>query len=402
MNLKLLGGIMLIVGTSIGGAMLALPIATAQGGFLAALFLFFLSWASMTLGSFLVLEANLWLGANSNIISMAKHTLGIPGKLVAWVTYLLLLYSLLSAYISSGADVLNDLMKLIHHNLPISLAALIFLLVFGSVVFSGIRTTDYVNRLLMFIKLGTFIFLLLLISPHINYKELNTYSFHHIIPATTVIITSFGFATIVPSLRTYFNSDILLLKKALLIGSLIPLLCYIAWIAVILGNLPMDGQYGLLAMLTSAEPTSSLVKAIEFEINNTWVGSAAHIFTSICVATSFLGVSLSLADFLADGIGLQKVGTQKFVLFLLTYVPPFLIAVAYPRAFLTCLSYAGTLCVILLMLLPAFMVWRGRYKLNIEGVYRMAGGKAALIMVIALGFAVIAQDLIFTFGLIKH
>ena len=39
MNSKVLGGILLIVGTSIGGGMLALPLATAEGGFIGALVL---------------------------------------------------------------------------------------------------------------------------------------------------------------------------------------------------------------------------------------------------------------------------------------------------------------------------------------------------------------------------
>jgi tyrosine-specific transport protein len=39
MNLKIIGGALLIVGTSIGGGMLALPIATAPSGFLGALLL---------------------------------------------------------------------------------------------------------------------------------------------------------------------------------------------------------------------------------------------------------------------------------------------------------------------------------------------------------------------------
>jgi len=95
MDFKLLGSILLIVGTSIGAGMLALPIATAQLGFFGSLILLLICWFVMTAGALLLLEVNLWLPQNSNLISMAKATIGPIGQIVAWITYLLLLYYLL-------------------------------------------------------------------------------------------------------------------------------------------------------------------------------------------------------------------------------------------------------------------------------------------------------------------
>ena len=90
MKSKMLGGILLIVGTTIGGGMLALPIVTAQSGILGALLLLLSSWAVMTFCAFLLLEINLWMPTNSNIILMVKKTLGGWAEIVAWICYLLL------------------------------------------------------------------------------------------------------------------------------------------------------------------------------------------------------------------------------------------------------------------------------------------------------------------------
>ena len=98
MDLKLLGSILLIMGTSIGAGILALPISEASLGFFGASALLLLAWCVMTLGAFLILEVNLWLDDRSHLISMAKKTLGPLGELAAWGSYLFLLYSLLSAY----------------------------------------------------------------------------------------------------------------------------------------------------------------------------------------------------------------------------------------------------------------------------------------------------------------
>ena len=69
MNSKLLGGVLLIVGTTIGAGMLALPVATAQLGFWTSVGMLIGCWGIMTLCAFLFLEVNLWLPPNTNLIS---------------------------------------------------------------------------------------------------------------------------------------------------------------------------------------------------------------------------------------------------------------------------------------------------------------------------------------------
>src|SRR4051812_46713812 len=97
---KMLGGVFLIIGTCVGAGILALPITAASSGFFYSTLLLITCWAIVTYCAFLILEVNLWLPANNNIISMAKSTLGRAGAGVAWLSYLLLFYCVLAAYIS--------------------------------------------------------------------------------------------------------------------------------------------------------------------------------------------------------------------------------------------------------------------------------------------------------------
>ena len=98
MNIKMIGGMLLIVGTSIGAGMLALPVATAELGFLGSVIVLVACWLVMTASAFLILEVSLWLPQGTNLISMAGATIGPIGQLIAWLTYILLLYSLLCLY----------------------------------------------------------------------------------------------------------------------------------------------------------------------------------------------------------------------------------------------------------------------------------------------------------------
>lgn len=363
--------------------MLALPVTNAASGFAdSSLFLFF-CWLTMTVGALLILEVNLWLPPGSNMVSMAQKTLGRPGKVTAWLSYLFLLYALLAAYIAGGSDVFQSILMLAHIHLPSALSAVLFVLIFGSIVYMGIKSVDYVNRGLMFGKLGIYILLVLLIAPHIQPHLLKNGHMKYVTGTLMVLVTSFGFATIVPSLRQYFEDDVQKLRKVIVYGSLIPLFCYIAWDAVIMGVVPADGQNGLLALMLSDHATSGLTTALSQVTQSTLALEFFRVFTSICMLTAFLGVSLCLTDFLADGLKMTKTGKQGVLVTSLCLIPPLIIVLFYPGAFIQALKYAGIFCVILLLMLPALMAWRGRYHKNFDSAgYRVRGGKLTLSLVL--------------------
>jgi tyrosine-specific transport protein len=396
MNSKLFGGILLIVGTAIGAGMLALPVTTAPGGFLGAALLLISCWIVMTFTAFLILEVNLWLPPDSNLISMAKSTLGCWGEAVAWISFLLFLYSVLSAYVSGGADIIHDLVNSVFRiHISQQLTAIIFLAVMGSIVYQGMQSVDYVNRILMSTKFLALFLLILLMMPLVHSSRLTTLHVQALTPAVSVVVCAFTFALILPSLRSYFNDDVKKLRKAIIIGSAIPLMCYLFWIGVIFGNVPVSGIHGLFAMLTSPDPNSALVGSLQVYLQNSWINTAAHAFTTVALTTSFLGVGITLTDFLADGFKIQKVGNGKIIIALASFVPPLLIALYFPTAFILCLKYAGLFCVILFIIMPALMAWRGRYQLQLanDSHYRVMGGKLSLHLVLALGVLIILQQI---------
>ena len=362
MNSKLIGGILLIIGTSIGGGMLALPVATAEMGFVNSVIFLVACWLVMTVGALLVLEVNLRLPAGSNMVSMAKATLGLPGQIIAWVTYLFLLYTLLAAYISGGSDVFAAVLTAAHLTLSDQWSAFVFTLLFGLIVYGGIRTVDIVNRGLMFGKLSVFLLLLLVISPHMHLTMLSHGHVKVVSGSLMILITSFGFASIVPSLREYFHDDVAMLRKAIILGSLVPLFCYIAWVAVIMGTVSSDGPMGLIQLATSDHAASGLTTALSQAVNSQWIHNFFSFFSSVCMLTAFLGVSMGLFDFLADGLSLKKSGREGKWVLLLTFFPPLLIVLSNPSIYLQALRYAGICCVILLLLLPSIMAWRGRIR----------------------------------------
>lgn len=390
MNSRFLGGILLIVGTSIGGGMLALPVANAATGFWQSSVFLLICWAFMTLGAFFILEANLYLTKGKNMVSMAEATLGNWGLVTAWVSYLFLLYTLLSAYISGGADVLNSLLFKINLHLNDWQASSLFTLIFGLVVYGGIRSVDYANRLLMFGKLAVYALLVALIAPYVSLKHYEYGDISAISGSLMILITSFGYAIIVPNLREYFNDDIKTLRQVILIGSIIPLFCYLAWDAIIMGSLPAEGATGLKALMSNPHTTSALSSMLSFKIQNSTINALFSFFTSICMLTAFLGVSLCLYSFLADGLKLRAYGRHGFGLFLLTFIPPLLIVIFFPGIYLHALGYAGIFCVILLLLLPALMCYYGRKRYQSQ--FKVPGGNITPSMVVLVSIVLLAHE----------
>jgi tyrosine-specific transport protein len=354
MNGRFIGAVFLILGTCIGGSMLALPMATAQEGIVRTLVIMLVAWFMMTAGAFALLRVNLKLPENSNLISMAQATLGRVGAVITWLTTLILLYTLLSAYISSGEDLLATLFEQIHITTPMWLNAVLFTAILGFVIFQGISLVDYVNRGLMGSKLLICSILIILLIPFSHLKNL---SFQHISGTSSAMtcITAFGYACIIPSIRSYLNSNKQKLYWAILLGSLIPLVFYLAWILVVQATIPTASGLAIMNA-TSAHPLKAMLEALIYHANNAGINILTSIFTSICVLTSFLGVALSLSDFLSDGMKIKKQHpTGGLLIASLTLIPPLGVVLISPTIFLKALNYAGILCVLLLFVIPLLM-----------------------------------------------
>ena len=132
------------------------------------------------------------------------------------------------------------------------------------------------------------------------------------------------------------------------------------WNAIIAGALPAHGNNGLISLIHSHQATSTLANLLTYTVQNPMISGLFNAFTSICMLTAFLGVSLSLMSFLSDGLKFQQSGKEGMTLFVLTFLPPLLMVIWFPGAYLFALNYAGYLCVVLLLILPALMVCYGR------------------------------------------
>lgn len=374
---SLLGGILLIAGTSIGGGMLALPVLTSLGGFIPSLFIYLLCWAFMASTGLLFLEVSAWMKGESNIISMAQRTLGTPGKIFAWVLYLFLFYCLTLAYVVGCGNLLSEFFG---GALPDQWGSLIFVLLFSPCIYAGAKVVGRLNALMM-VGLGVaYLIFVILGYSYVKTDLLLQRNWGLSLVALPIAFTAFAYQGIIPTLVTYLAFDIKKARMAIIAGSLIPLAAYIIWQGLILGIVPTYEPGGLADALQNGD---NAVHPLKNFLQSPWVYLVGQFFAFFALVTSFFGVTLGLLDFLADGLKVEKNALNKLWLCLIIFIPPLAISVTHPHVFLIALDYAGGFgCALLLGLLPILMVWSGRYRQNFSSPYPLPGGKFTLILLV--------------------
>ena len=93
---------------------------------------------------------------------------------------------------------------------------------------------------------------------------------------------------------------------------------------------------------------------------------------------------MGLFDFLADALKKTAVAADRKLLMLLTFVPPTLFALFYPKGFILALEYAAVFVAFSHVMLPAMMVWKVR-ALQPGSSYRVRGGRELLAVVFLAG-----------------
>ena len=363
LSYKGFGSAMIITGTSIGAGMLAIPATVAGNGFWLATILLIVTWFIMMQSALLLADVNLTMENGTNFSRMAQITLGKIGKNITSICYLLLLYSLTAAYSASGGNLIASGLKMLGIQGPDWLNSFIFVLILGIFVYIGTTAVDHANKVLLLLKVTTFFGFIIVILPFVKASYLNTKTpnFNYIWVTFPILSTSFSFQHIIPTLRTYLDSNRKELRRAIIVGSIIPLIIYIIWAATTLGSIPLFGKNSFHDIIKSNNITTGIVSSYHSHL----VSKFVYIFEAVATTTSFLGVTLGLFDFNRDTYELKKRNSiTRIIVFIITFLPPLLFAIFYPDGFRIALGYASIFVAVLLVGIPTAMAWIIRNRTN--------------------------------------
>ena len=331
--------------------MLGLPVETGQGGFFPAFVLLLFNWGLLTFSAICLVEVLGNFQKNANFITLSESILGKAFKVLTFVVYIALFFSLTMAYIKGGGVFMSEAVD----RVPVSLGSFLFLLLFVPFIVLGPKILGVGNT---FLTLGLMVSFLLLIflgitkvNPsylqHVDWK-LGFFSF-------PMFITAFGFHGVLPSLYSYVGSK-KKLKKAILMGTSLTFLIYLSWQLMVMGIVPLEGEKGLLQTLQLDQ--TAITPLIHF-LQSPILKVLSQIFYFTALTTSFLGVGLGLIDFLLDSFKIKQKKINRLLMAFLIYLPALWVAESSLRVFYLSLKYGGGIsCLYLLVFLPILFYYK--------------------------------------------
>lgn len=383
-NSKLMGGTLLISGTAVGAGMIAIPMVLAQFGLLWGTLLMVFIWMGTTYAALLLLEATLKSGGGLGMNSIARKTLGKGGQFITNALLYALVVCLMIAYIVSAGDILQQLLNRFSIHISLLQSQIIFTCVSAFFIAQGTSMIDKLNRILFFVMILSLVIILIYLLPNIELANILQISNHNkieLIQNSAVLFTSFGFMVVIPSVVKY-NQDAThkQLRNMVVVGSTIPLCCYLLWLYAVAGNLPLH-------QLVHFSNVSDLISILGKTHKN--LEMFLSLFTSLAILTSFIGVSMSLFDQNRDIF--EK---NRFVTAVITFSLPLFGALWAQEQFISVLAYAGFILVFLAIFIPLAMVEKiRRNKINV-GYYQVRGRAGSMVACFLFGLFLLVSQLI--------
>ncbi|PMM43330.1 tyrosine transporter [Vibrio splendidus] len=382
MNIKMIGSSLIIAGTALGAGMLAIPMVLAQFGLLYGTLLMVLICFGTTYAALLLLEATIKAGGGLGLNSIARKTLGKQGQLLTNGLLYALLICLLMAYILGAGDLLSKLLSNFGVEISATTGQIAFTLIAGAVVASGTGVIDKLNRALFFVMLVSLFVTMTFLAPsmtHENLMQVTSHDHVDLIKTSAILFTSFGFMVVIPTLVSYnHEATDKQLRNMVIVGSLIPLVCYLCWLFAVVGNLSEE-------QFRSFKNVSDLMAA--FEAQSPWVGNVLSTFTGLALLTSFFGVAMALFNQNKD-----MFNQNTAVTYCISFILPLAGSLLAADKFLQVLNYAGIILVFLAVFVPLVMVHKQRFMKVADDRYRAEGGNVMMVFSLLFGcFLLISQ-----------
>ena len=344
----LIAGIATITGTMVGAGILGMPYAISKSGFLVGLiFIFLLGLVSLNMNLFLG-EVSLRTKGDHQLPGYAEKYLGKIGKILMIFSMLFGIYAALTAYLIAEGESLSYLF-FGNFNSSFYFTLLFFVIVFIVVSF-GLDVVKKQISIGVFILIALVILIALTFIPNISLENL-TYSsskFTDLIFPYGVVFFSMLAYSALPELGRELKGNEKLMKKSIVIGTLIPLAIYLIFTLVILGFKGRDTP----------------------EIATFAIGNIAILIGIIGMSNAFLILSTAIKDMYHLDLKLNKITSLCLALF----VPMLLFLFIYfsnAATFITFLSWSGAVSGGLTGILALFMLRNAKKQGNRKPEYSM-------------------------------
>ena len=333
MDKNYLGAISTLVGTIIGAGILGIPYIIAKSGFVAGLI-------QIVLIGIMVLVVNLLLGevvlrtqGNHQLTGYADRYLGKKGKIIMMFSMILGNYGAMIAYLIGEGQTLGAVF-----NFNQMFFTILFFAVFSIFVYKGLKAVEASESVLMIFKMLLFItiFLLIIFSGHFNIRNLTHLDIKNMFLPYGVILFAYLGASAIPEVKEELKKNTKLIKKAILIGTLIPIAVY---------SLFALGVVGLTGIRTTEIATIGIGNLL-----GEGILLIVNLFAIVSMATGFLAIALALKEMYQYDFKINK-----HLAWIITCFVPLILVFLGVKDFISIIGLTGAIagsmegCLIVLM-----------------------------------------------------
>ena len=361
-----------LIGTIVGAGMLGIPYVLAKAGFVyGSLMILIIGIAFIFLNLF-VGEVVLRTKGHHQLTGYAEKYLGLTGKRFMMFSMLINIYGALIAYLIGEGTTLHAIFGF---GTPL-MYTLIFFVITSFIIFRGIKATGMTE--LVLISLLLFIVAVIGLFSY-NQMDLSNLSVFNpaafFIPYGVVLFALMG-SPAIPEINEVLGKEKEKMKKAILIGSSVPVILYLIFAFIVVSIVGLDN----FSLLESNQRIATVALSI---YSNQILGLLANIIAVLAMFTSFLTLGLALVDMYRYDYNLSRYTALALTLFF-----PLIVVLVGLTSFIAVLSLTGALAGGIDGILVTLIYWKAKKLGNRKPGYSLKPHYilgTALIIMFALG-----------------
>ena len=329
-------GVFLFASTIVGAGILALPVIASKAGFfpLAAMIVVLAGVASLS--GLYIAESVLADSTDSHLPALAQRHLGTWGVIAMLLGIAIYVYGALIGYLVAGGQIFHTLSR---GAIPVWVGTLIYFAIGSLILHHGIVLISRVNTYLMYVMLVLLGILIGMAAPRIQVPFLLRTSWSSTFDVFGVVMFAYLGHSVLPSIALNLENR----KRIVTVvcaGIALPCVLYLLWSMVVLGVVPAASETG--PSLGQARATGQPATIpLGFLLGGSVI-LLGNVFAALSTVTSYIGLGVSLKDSYADLARQRGRAIQNWVLTAIVVLPPLVVALRRPGAFVHTLDIAGT------------------------------------------------------------
>src|SRR3989344_1251345 len=342
---KLLIAITTLIGTIVGAGILGIPYVIAKAGFLYGLLLIALMGAAFIFLNLFTGEIVLRTKKQYQLSGYANKYLGPAGKKIMTFSMVVVIYGALTAYLIGEGATWHSLLGI---GSPL-LFSLVFFAIATFIVYRGIKATGKAELILI-----SLLFLVVILMGIFSFDQISSSHLaagfnpaYFFLPYGVILFALMG-SPGVPEMQEVLGKSKKLLKRAVIIGSVIPIILYLLFTVLIVGIVGLE-NFDLL------EPNQRIATIALQMYTQPLLGFFANLLAILAMFTSYLTLGTALTEVYEYDYKISRKAA-----FLLTFPLPLLIVLLNLTTFFTVIGITGAIAGGLEGILIILMYWKAK------------------------------------------